>query len=578
MDRILFLCLFLCSHFITGQNCLQRYVDDVFEVEVIQEPAIYATAPAVSAPYLIEGLTFNQNLSFDFYQPIDDNITNRPLVIMSFGGAFLTGNKRQNELVDYCQALAAKGYCVASIDYRIGFNFLNTNSAIRAVYRGTQDFKAAVRYFRANAATYGIDPNYVFGGGASAGAINAINAAYLDEAERQASTDLDATYNFPNLGCLDCSGNDYANDSKPTAVVNLWGAIRDVLWIDANDAPIISFHGTADDVVNINTASPFNYPVFPALSGSNIIHNRTDVLGITNALNVFQGGGHELWNDATDALTIKESSASFLAEFMPAVYVGEACNNQVVSLSARACLSGAFDANTGLMRDDLRNLNLLPSLDPYLNNTTLNNNLLTTTGNDAIVDWVLLEIRTVNDPTIILKEKACLIQRDGDVVDANTGSTELSFDVSNDAYYIAIRHRNHLGIMTANVVNLTNTTTQLVDFKSFQTPIWGDAPVLQANGINQLWLGDADENNQVIFQGAGNDVNAIFFDVLTDLDNLDSQPNNILVAYSAKDINLDGRVIYQGASNDPNFIFFMILTHPSNIGNVFNIVIKEQLP
>lgn len=577
MNRIILLCLFLCSHLIIGQNCSQRYVDDIFEVEVIQEPAIYATVRALSPPYLIEALTFDENLSFDFYQPIDDTITNRPLIIMSFGGAFLTGDKRQDELIDYCQALAAKGYCVASIDYRIGFNFLNTNSAIRAVYRGAQDFTAAVRYFRANAATYGIDPNYVFGGGASAGAINAINASYLDEFERQASTDFDATYNFPDLGCLDCSGNDYTNDSKPTAVVNLWGAIRDVLWINANDAPIVSFHGTADETVNINTASPFNYPIFPALSGSNIIHNRTDALGITNVLNVFQGGGHELWSDATDAFTIQESSASFLAQFMPEVYIGD-CNDELVSLSARACLSGAFDVNSGLMRDDLRSLNLLPEIDPYLNNTTLSTSLLTTTGNDAIVDWVLLEVREVNNPAIILEEKACLIQRDGDVVDANTGSTELSLDVPSDAYYIAIRHRNHLGIMTANVVNLTNTDVQFVDFKSFQTPIWGDVPVLQASGINQLWSGDADENNQVIFQGAGNDVNSIFFDVLTNTDNADSQSTYILTAYSANDINLDGQVIYQGASNDPNFIFFTIATHPLNTGNNFNIVINEQLP
>ena len=576
MTRIILLCLLLCPLFTNAQNCSQRYVDDIFEVEVIQEPANYATAEALSAPYLINAFTNDQNLSFDFYQPLGDDITNRPLIIMAFGGAFLVGNKRQDELVDYCRAMAAKGYCVASIDYRIGFNIFDTNSAIRAVYRGSQDFKSAVRYFRANAATYGIDPNYVFGGGASAGAISAINAAYLDESERATSADLDATYNFPDLGCLDCSGNAFTNDSKPTAVVNLWGAIRDPLWINANDVPIVSFHGTADQTVSINNASPFNYPLFPALNGSNIIHNRTETLGITDSLNVFQGGGHELWNNATDALIIQEGSANFLAQLMPAVYIGDGCNNndQTVSLSARACLSGAFDAGSGLMRDDLRSLNLLPILDPYLNNTTLNTNLLATTGNDALVDWVLVEIRTVNNPAIVLEQKACLIQRDGDIVDANTASTELNLAIPNDTYYISIRHRNHLGAMTANVVELTNGDTQLVDFTSFQTPIWGTAPVLQADGINQLWAGDVDENNQIVFQGIGNDVNTIFFDVLGNSTNI----NNILTAYSDNDVNLDGQVIYQGTSNDPNFIFFTTLTHPLNVGNIFNIVIEEQLP
>ncbi len=606
---ILLLCLTCMST--NAQNCPQRYVDDLFAVERIEEPANYGTASALVGPYLAEFLTNQQNLSFDFYQPVGDDLSERPLIIMAFGGAFLVGDKRQAELVDYCEALARKGYCVASIDYRKGFNVLSTNSAIRAVYRGAQDFKAAVRYFRANAAVYGIDPNKIIGGGASAGAISAINAAYLEEADRVGPTTiLQPTYNFPDLGCLDCSGNNLNVSSIPNAVVNLWGGIGELEWINAGEAPIVSFHGTADNTVSAYTASPFNYPIFPSLSGSVPIHERANLVGLVNELNLYQGEGHEMWNEASLAIEIQEKSAEFLANLMPPVYLaggtcddGDVCTtndvfdancncvgtlidanndgicdlnqNNAIEINVVALLSGAYDNATALMRDDLKNFNLIPTTDPYLGTTMTGNLLNTLTGNDAVVDWVLLELRS--STTNIVEQKAFLLQRDGDLIDPNTASNDLNLEANPGTYYVAIQHRNHLGVMTANPIDLSNGLTT-IDFSSLQTPLWGTHSTEEQNGKRLLWAGDADANDELIYQGTNNDVNTIFFYVLGDAGNVNSNVNYISTAYANADLNMDGQVIYQGVGNDPNENFFAVLTHPGNVLAAPNFVVYEQLP
>ncbi len=311
VKNALLILLFISSSYAisSAQTCTpQRYINNIYTAQVTQEPALYGVATDWTGG--------SQNLSFDFYEPAGDVLTKRPLIIMSFGGSFLGGSKRQAELVDFCNRLAEKGFCVASIDYRLGFNLFSTDSAVRAVYRGMQDFKAAVRYFRANAAMYNIDPNHIFGGGNSAGSINAIHAAYADESDRTMSNILAATFNNPDLGCLNCSGNTLTTSSKLNGVVNLWGGIGDVNWINTGEAPIISFHAADDTTVSPYTASPYGFPIFPPLSGSVPIHAQTSTVGIVNDLHLYATGGHEMWGNATTALLIQDSSAIFLNQLM----------------------------------------------------------------------------------------------------------------------------------------------------------------------------------------------------------------------------------------------------------------------
>jgi acetyl esterase/lipase len=99
----------------------------------------------------------------DLYVPTTTN-SPLPLIIRIHGGAFSAGDKSSE--ASSVPALQARGYAVASLNYRLSGEALFP--------AGAQDVKAAVRFLRANAATYGIDPNRFAAWGWSAGAYFAI--------------------------------------------------------------------------------------------------------------------------------------------------------------------------------------------------------------------------------------------------------------------------------------------------------------------------------------------------------------------------------------------------------------------
>ena len=299
----------LCNQ-VLGQCESDRYKDSVFIAERTVENSVYNQSWALQGACAIETNTSFDDYALDVYEPIGDTISKRPVLVYAHGGGFLIGDKRIIPVDQYCYKMAERGFVVVSIDYRKCFNTVSTPSIERAVYRAVQDFNAAVRWVKAKADTFRIDTNMVFAGGNSAGSIMAIFSTYGDDYERAA---IPSTYNAPDLGCMDCSGNYFNGRSKAKAVLNFWGATLDTNIIEAGDPPMLSMHGNADNAVPFSTGIPFSYPAFPPVLGSEPISQRLNHLGIVNELYVFDGMGHEPWLVDSDQLdTIVEYSSSFL--------------------------------------------------------------------------------------------------------------------------------------------------------------------------------------------------------------------------------------------------------------------------
>jgi hypothetical protein len=268
-------------------------------------------------------------------------------------------------------------------------------------------------------------------------------------------------------------------------------------------------------------------------------------------------------------------------------------------LGIKVLLQGNYDPTTGWMHDSLRKNNLIPLSDPYRTaayNTkfthkknaatqTTTNAILGLTGANAIVDWVFVELHDAANPTTVVATKAALLQRDGDVVSAADGTSPVYMDsISSGNYYVAIRHRNHLGVMTATTRSLSATST-VVDFTTLSAAnVWnktnGDGYEMTQSGVrNLLWAGDTDGNRQTVFAGATNDTDPVFFDVMTAVQNVNFVPNYILRnQYLASDVNMDGKVIYQSADNEVDIILFMVLSHTLNTNFLPSFIIAEQLP
>ncbi len=288
----------------------ERYVDRIFTASRTQSNTTYITSPTLVAPCTFENLTINLSYNLDVYEPTNDTLNNRPCIVYSHGGAFQIGDKRIVPVSRFCEQLAERGFVVISLDYRKCFNTVSTPSAERAVYRAVQDYKAALRWTLANALTLRIDTGLVFGGGNSSGSIMSIFSAYATDADR---TQVPSTFNNPDLGCLNCSGNNHPGDFRPKALINNWGATLYTFIIEAGEAPMISFHGDQDNAVVIDYGQPFSLPTFPALHGSAPITARLDSVGIVNEFHIFEGFGHEPWLVNTDFVdTIDQRSAEFL--------------------------------------------------------------------------------------------------------------------------------------------------------------------------------------------------------------------------------------------------------------------------
>jgi hypothetical protein len=261
--------------------------------------------------------------------------------------------------------------------------------------------------------------------------------------------------------------------------------------------------------------------------------------------------------------------------------------NNGVYVSPKVFLSGSYTGN-GLMKDDLRAIGVLPSTEPYTalsfanvgalgyaGGESVSASTLAVTGNNAIVDWVHVEIRTGAPSYSIVATTNGLLQRDGDVVDVN-GNALYFPTVCPGNYYVTVKHRNHLGVMTANTLAL-NGTTQTVDFTT-ASPVWAKPGVVnaarktQSDGTRSLWAGDTRTDKNVKYNGLINDKEPVLYAVGV------ATPNNILYpVYRTEDVNMDARVKYNNTDNDKNFILSEIINSNAPVSTP-NDILSQHTP
>jgi hypothetical protein len=281
----------------------QRYLTEVFS-QVSMSTHVYGSNFTVLTVGTPLAHTSRQDLVMDVYQPVGDAETERPLVLIAHTGNFLPwvnamgvtingscgGTFRDSSIVEIATRLAKMGYVVASFDYRLGWRpdlsqeIQRRFTLINAAYRGVQDARTAIRYFRKNAAEDGndfaIDTNRIVLWGNGTGGYVSLNTAALDQYVEIINTSepgkfmlnattpmviqayngdpygvqaapgvVDAIYNaatgFP-IGDTLYVPNHIGYSSEFDLAVNMGGALGDKAWLDANTPPIISFHVPAD--------------------------------------------------------------------------------------------------------------------------------------------------------------------------------------------------------------------------------------------------------------------------------------------------------------------------------------------
>ena len=237
----------------------------------------------------------NDTLVLDIYKPHGDGNCLRPLIILVHGGDFIGGSKADVDLVYLSRNLAAKGWVVANINYRLGthkaanydmYALCNTTISApcayicdsaeiyRGCFRGMQDAKGAVRFMKDRFAIDSSDVNNTFIAGESAGGFISLAVAFTDQASEKPAncfaianaptpdTDM-ATYGCvptplsltrPDLGSIDGNLNLGLHDAKVKGVGNFFGGVLNLnIFQQATDTPAVYlFHQGSDIIVNYN--------------------------------------------------------------------------------------------------------------------------------------------------------------------------------------------------------------------------------------------------------------------------------------------------------------------------------------
>jgi len=170
-----------------------------------------------------------------------------------------------------------------------------------------------------------------------------------------------------------------------------------------------------------------------------------------------------------------------------------------IKLDSKLFLQGPIQnpVTAGLMNDDLRVDGVIPTTSPYTDGLTCNLAVFNLTGSDAIVDWVWVELRDEVDNTIIIDSQSALLQRDGDVVGVD-GVSSVLFNQASGNYFLAINHRNHLGVLSATAIALAGTTT--IDLSSDPLAVYGGSNAVKdmGSGIYAMYGGDVDDDGQIL--------------------------------------------------------------------------------
>ena len=256
-------------------------------------------------------------------------------------------------------------------------------------------------------------------------------------------------------------------------------------------------------------------------TGDNMYWSASETLSDTTLLNPVANP------TTTTAYTLNAINEDDCSATDGVVVVVEDCS---ITLNIKAFLQGPYDVNTGQMKAALKEAELIPLNQPYLNEPW---NYAGTESfasydemPDDMVDWVLLEIRDAGD-TSIVEQKAAVLLADGSIIEHNPANTEgIVFDdlAYNTGYFILLRHRNHLAVLTKEPV-LLNNTTGIIDFTNIEN-VAGETVVLISDNTYGLYAGD--------FNADG---------VITIIDyNSYLQDASTLNKYNANDANLDKSV------------------------------------
>jgi len=257
---------------------------------------------------VVYGEAGGQKLVLDVFRPTVPAQAVRPAILFIHGGGWAAGSK--SDYREPARNVAGLGYVTFSVNYRL------TAAGRNCWPAQLDDVQRAVRWVRAHAGEYGVDPQRIAALGHSAGGHL---AACLGTRETRDNSDASLARYSSRVTCVvDMSGPAdlmLPLSAQAEGIVSAWlggpaanqpAALRDaspVYSVDSKSAPFLIIHGRTDDLV-----SPKHAEVLDAA-----LHQA----GVESELLVFDGEGHVLSKKENADRMIKETLAFLKAHLSP---------------------------------------------------------------------------------------------------------------------------------------------------------------------------------------------------------------------------------------------------------------------
>ncbi|RYZ31638.1 MAG: alpha/beta hydrolase [Sphingobacteriales bacterium] len=220
-------------------------------------------------------------LGLDVYTTGDSLTTRKkPCVLFVFGGAFMAGRRDDSLYNNYFNSLLAHDYLVISMSYRLGLKGVKNLSKFdiapleKAIGMAVDDVYDATDWIIAKAGQLGIDPTQIILSGSSSGAITVLEADFNRRNRKPVANKLPPDFQY--AGIVAFSGAIFSVDGRPKFQIP--------------PAPVLLFHGTADNIVPYDQVRFLNRGLFGSSSIARVFKEK----GYSYYLYRAEGLGHEV--------------------------------------------------------------------------------------------------------------------------------------------------------------------------------------------------------------------------------------------------------------------------------------------
>lgn len=207
----------------------------------------------------------------------------KPCIVFMFGGGFVGGEKDNQQYEPYFNYLAEQGFCVTSIDYRLGLKGYDPEMAdgpselveqfVKTIDMAVEDLFDATAYILKNADEWNIDSGLIVANGSSAGAVSVLQGEYYICNGHELAQKLPAGFNYAGV----------------VAFAGALFTVGDISWAE-HPCPVQMFHGDADSNVPYDKVTELGLGFY----GSKHLAASLDAAGTPYYLYTAVNSGHEM--------------------------------------------------------------------------------------------------------------------------------------------------------------------------------------------------------------------------------------------------------------------------------------------